>query len=76
MAGRSTRPATGSNPWEIAKPDINYPVKWGGYAEHYTDEAGHDRVRRVPAHWSSRPHRSFCTPSLQPPMTRPESALK
>src|SRR6202167_5751386 len=36
------------NPWEIAKPDVNYLVKWGGYAEHYTDEAGHDRVRWVP----------------------------
>jgi starch phosphorylase len=39
------------NPWEIAKPDVNYLVKWGGYAEHYTDPdsgAGHDRVRWVP----------------------------
>jgi starch phosphorylase len=36
------------NPWEIAKPDVNYPVKWGGYAEHYIDDAGHDRVRWVP----------------------------
>lgn len=36
------------NPWEIPKPDVNYLVKWGGYAEHYTDEAGHDRVRWVP----------------------------
>ena len=36
------------NPWEIAKPDVNYLVKWGGYAEHYTDEAGADRVRWVP----------------------------
>ncbi|MEE6176040.1 glycogen/starch/alpha-glucan phosphorylase [Mycobacterium sp. 050134] len=36
------------NPWEIAKPDVNYLVKWGGYAEHYTDEAGQDRVRWVP----------------------------
>ena len=39
------------NPWEIAKPDVNYLVKWGGYAEHYTDpdvQAGHDRVRWVP----------------------------
>ena len=32
------------NPWEIAKPDVNYLVKWGGYAEHYTDDAGADRV--------------------------------
>jgi starch phosphorylase len=36
------------NPWEIAKPDVNYLVKWGGYAEHYDDDAGHDRVRWVP----------------------------
>ncbi len=36
------------NPWEIAKPDVNYLVKWGGYAEHYADDAGHDRVRWVP----------------------------
>ncbi len=36
------------NPWEIAKPDVNYLVKWGGYAEHYLDDAGHDRVRWVP----------------------------
>src|SRR5246127_1566988 len=36
------------NPWEIAKPDVNYLVKWGGYAEHYTDDTGHDRVRWVP----------------------------
>ena len=36
------------NPWEIAKPDVNYLVKWGGHTEHYTDDAGHDRVRWVP----------------------------
>lgn len=39
------------NPWEIAKPDVSFLVKWGGYAEHYTDPAkgaGHDRVRWVP----------------------------
>jgi starch phosphorylase len=36
------------NAWEIAKPDVNYLVKWGGYAEHYSDDAGHDRVRWVP----------------------------
>ena len=36
------------NPWEIAKPDVNYLVKFGGYAGHYNDEAGHDRVRWVP----------------------------
>ena len=37
------------NPWEVAKPDICYPVKWGGHSEHYVDDAGHDRVRWVPA---------------------------
>ncbi len=36
------------NPWEIAKPDVNYRVNWGGYPEHYVDAAGHDRVRWVP----------------------------
>src|SRR5262245_2580569 len=36
------------NPWEIAKPDVNYLVRWGGYSEHYTDDAGNDRVRWVP----------------------------
>jgi glycogen phosphorylase len=36
------------NPWEIAKPDVNYLVKWGGYAWHDTDDTGHDRVRWVP----------------------------
>ncbi|WP_156688387.1 glycogen/starch/alpha-glucan phosphorylase [Mycobacterium sp. Marseille-P9652] len=36
------------NPWEIAKPDVSYLVKWGGFAEHYTDEHGHDRVRWIP----------------------------
>jgi starch phosphorylase len=36
------------NPWEIAKPDVSFLVKWGGYTEHYTDDAGHERVRWVP----------------------------
>lgn len=36
------------NPWEIAKPDVSYLVKWGGYAERYTDDGGDDRVRWVP----------------------------
>jgi starch phosphorylase len=36
------------NPWEIAKPDVNYRVNWGGYSEHYVDDSGHDRVRWVP----------------------------
>ena len=33
--------------WQVEKTD-NWLVKWGGYAEHYTDDAGHDRVRWVP----------------------------
>ncbi|OBI23387.1 glycogen phosphorylase [Mycobacterium sp. E2462] len=36
------------NPWEIAKPDVNYLVKWGGYVERYTDDAGRERARWVP----------------------------
>jgi glycogen phosphorylase len=36
------------NPWEIPKPDVNYRVNWGGFAQHYTDDAGADRVRWVP----------------------------
>ncbi len=36
------------NPWEIAKPDVNYRVNWGGYSEHYVDQTGNDRVRWVP----------------------------
>jgi starch phosphorylase len=36
------------NPWEIAKPDVNYLVSWGGYTEHQTDAAGRDRVHWVP----------------------------
>ena len=36
------------NPWEIAKPDVNYLVNWGGFVEHYLDDDGHDRVRWVP----------------------------
>jgi glycogen phosphorylase len=36
------------NPWEIPKPDVNYRVNWGGFAQHYTDETGTDRVRWIP----------------------------
>jgi starch phosphorylase len=36
------------NPWEIAKPDVNYRVNWGGHPEHYLDEGGVDRVRWLP----------------------------
>jgi starch phosphorylase len=36
------------NPWEIAKPDVSYLVKWGGHVERYTDDAGRERARWVP----------------------------
>jgi len=36
------------NPWEIAKPDITYKVKWGGHTESYQDERGCQRVRWIP----------------------------
>jgi starch phosphorylase len=36
------------NPWEIAKPDVNYLVNWGGHTEHYVDDAGAERIRWVP----------------------------
>lgn len=37
------------NPWEIAKPEINYQVGWGGQTERYVDDAGRERVRWHPA---------------------------
>lgn len=36
------------NPWEIAKPEINYRVGWGGHTERYTDDDEERRVRWVP----------------------------
>jgi starch phosphorylase len=36
------------NPWEIAKPEVNYQVGWGGRTEQYTDEHGEPQVRWVP----------------------------
>jgi starch phosphorylase len=36
------------NPWEIAKPDVNYRVNWGGHTETFVDAAGVERVRWVP----------------------------
>ena len=36
------------NPWEIAKPDVNYHVNWGGFSEHYIDDHGRQRTRWVP----------------------------
>jgi starch phosphorylase len=37
------------NPWEIAKPDVNYRVNWGGHTETFVDAAGVERVRWVPS---------------------------
>ena len=39
---------TPGNPWEIAKPELNYKVGWGGHTEHYTDDRGEPQVRWVP----------------------------
>lgn len=36
------------NPWEIAKPDVNYLVNWGGHTEQYVDDSGALRVRWLP----------------------------
>ncbi|MEB3359382.1 MAG: glycogen/starch/alpha-glucan phosphorylase [Synechococcales bacterium] len=36
------------NPWEIARPDVSFQVKFGGYTESYTDGQGAYRVRWVP----------------------------
>ena len=36
------------NPWEIAKPEINYQVGWGGRTERYVDAQGRERVRWIP----------------------------
>ena len=37
------------NPWEIARPEIYYDVKFGGRTGAYTDEQGRYRVRWIPA---------------------------
>jgi len=36
------------NPWEIARPDITYSVKFGGHTERFTDNAGRLCVRWIP----------------------------
>jgi glycogen phosphorylase len=36
------------NPWEIARPDIAYNVKFGGHTERFTDEQRNFRVRWIP----------------------------
>ena len=37
------------NPWEIARPEIAYDVKFGGRTEAWTDEQGRYRVRWIPS---------------------------
>ncbi|HEX5043387.1 MAG TPA: glycogen/starch/alpha-glucan phosphorylase [Candidatus Polarisedimenticolaceae bacterium] len=37
------------NPWEIPRPEIVYPVGFGGTTEHWTDSQGRRRVRWHPA---------------------------
>ncbi len=36
------------NPWEIARPEIAYEVKFGGRTEGFTDEHGRFRIRWIP----------------------------
>ena len=36
------------NPWEIARPEICYAVKFGGRTERFTDKEGNFRVRWIP----------------------------
>ena len=36
------------NPWEVVRPEYNYPVGFGGHTESYQDEKGNYRVRWVP----------------------------
>jgi glycogen phosphorylase len=38
------------NPWEIAKPEIRFDVKFGGHTETYHDAEGRYRVRWIPQH--------------------------
>ena len=37
------------NPWEVAHPQIRYPVHFGGHTEYFNEEENHLRVRWVPA---------------------------
>jgi starch phosphorylase len=36
------------NPWELPRPKLRFPVKFGGHTEHYTDDQGRLRVNWVP----------------------------
>ncbi len=35
------------NPWELPRPKLRFPVKFGGHTEHYQDQQGKTRVRWV-----------------------------
>jgi starch phosphorylase len=35
------------NPWEVARPDVVYPVKFYGRVEHYVDDRGRGRMRWI-----------------------------
>ena len=35
------------NPWEVERPNVLYPVRFGGRTEHYRDGNGNDRTRWV-----------------------------
>ena len=37
------------NPWEIARPELTFDIKLGGYTESYQDDAGELHVRWVPS---------------------------
>ncbi|MEN8801203.1 MAG: glycogen/starch/alpha-glucan phosphorylase [Thiogranum sp.] len=37
------------NPWEIPRPEITFEIGFGGRTEHYSDDAGNQRVRWLPA---------------------------
>ena len=40
------------NPWEIARPEIAYEVKFGGHTEPWTDEQGRSAFAGFPTRWS------------------------
>ncbi|MBU0743911.1 MAG: glycogen/starch/alpha-glucan phosphorylase [Gammaproteobacteria bacterium] len=36
------------NPWEIARPEISFDIKFGGHTESYTDDNGHYQTNWIP----------------------------
>ena len=36
------------NPWELARPEVTYPVRFGGHTEHFIDDLGRFKVRWQP----------------------------